>query len=211
MARQRICLRCGQLRKLQQLQLDFAAEAALQLQQRAGVCNAQQADLPQHAEDGAASAAVLPQLTQLLLSNVYYAEALPCLSSLIKLRELRVTLSSSENTASLLSGMPQLTHLQLEVARCSSRQLEQLLEALPVMQQLCWLQQLEVAGVTQEGLSAAGLQPLSGLSGLNMVLLDGRPCQMLSAAASCVQPGQQEVQCTSTGACAVEGPVGSCM
>lgn len=47
MARQRICLRCGQLRKLQQLQLDFAAEAALQLQQRAGVCNAQQADLPQ--------------------------------------------------------------------------------------------------------------------------------------------------------------------
>jgi hypothetical protein len=141
----------------------------------------------QQTTEHAAAAAVLPQLTQLQLVNLYYGEALPCLSSLARLQKLRVGLSSSESAVNLahlpssltqleviaapsntfdisssltrgfsrltalrhlqlsrvacvqpllLCGMTQLTHLQLEVGRCSSVQLHQLLLVLPVMQQL---------------------------------------------------------------------------
>uniref|UniRef100_A0A383VHK8 F-box domain-containing protein n=1 Tax=Tetradesmus obliquus TaxID=3088 RepID=A0A383VHK8_TETOB len=130
---------------------------------------------------------VLPQLAQLHLANVYYGEALPCLSSLRRLRQLTVGLSSSEGAANLahlprsltclevthapatgfssscpltsgfgqltglqhlrlsrvacvqpalLAGMVQLTHLELSVEHCGSEQLQQLLQVLPLMQQL---------------------------------------------------------------------------
>jgi hypothetical protein len=147
----------------------------------------QQQDTTEHA----AALAVLPQLTQLQLDNLYYSDALPCLSSLANLQQLRVGLSSGESAVNLahlprsltqlevinppntgfcnssnitrgfsqltalrhlqlcrvasvelplLSGMTQLTHLQLQVWRCSSRELLQLLQVLPSMQQLHELQ-----------------------------------------------------------------------
>jgi hypothetical protein len=147
----------------------------------------QQQDTTEHA----AALAVLPQLTQLELNNLYHSEALPCLSSLANLQQLRVGLSSGESAVNLahlpssltqlevtdapetgfcsssnftrgfsqltalrhlqlcrvacvepplLSGMTQLTHLQLKVWRCSSRELLQLLQVLPSMQQLHELQ-----------------------------------------------------------------------
>jgi hypothetical protein len=190
----------------------------------------------QQAEEAAVAVPVLPQLTQLQLSNVYYPEALPCLSSLTRLKELHVGLSSSDAVAHLahlpqsltrlevvhapatefdsscvltqgfaqltglrhlqlsrvacvqpllLSGMVQMTHLQLSVAHCSSEQLEQLLQVLPSMRQLqllhveSWGQPWHGAAAAQPPLAAQQLTALLSSTQLRSVVLPAAAGQHL--------------------------------
>jgi hypothetical protein len=110
----------------------------------------------------AAAAHVLPQLTQLHLLNVYYADQLPCLSSLCGLRELRLGIGSGEAN---LADLPR-SLTRLEVVRAQAMDFSDVSEFTRGFAQLTGLQHLQLCYIDH-------VQPslLSGLVQLTQLKL----------------------------------------